>query len=130
MLRIATNAALKILRKRRGLPTVPLEPDPDDAPPHPQFIAPWQADPATLAQRHEIRDLLEGALHDLDEKYRVAFVLRDMEGLSIAETADALGISPANVKIRLMRARLMLRERLTQALGDPQKAVPPHDHDH
>jgi len=47
-------------------------------------------------------------------KYRVVFVLRDLEGLSIEETSQTLGLSPANVKVRLMRARLFLREALSQ----------------
>jgi RNA polymerase sigma-70 factor, ECF subfamily len=129
LLRIATNAALKILRQRRGRPTVPLDEESDAAAPHPEFIAPWQEDPAQLADRQEVRELLEEALQQVDEKYRVVFVLRDMEELSIDETAESLGLSAANVKIRLMRARLMLRELLTRKLGDANRAAPPHRHE-
>lgn len=133
LLRIATNAALKLLRKKRGLPTVSLEGSggqEDDAPlPHPEFIAPWQESPSDLAGRHEIRVLLDEALAALDEKHRVVFVLRDVEELSTEETAEVLGLSVANVKVRLMRARLMLRERLTRVLGDKEKQAPPHRHD-
>ena len=130
LLRIATNAALRILRKRRGHVSLDAVTESDESTPHPEFIAPWQEDPGDLASRHEVRQLLDEALQTLDEKYRVVFVLRDMEALSIEETAEALQISPANVKIRLMRARLMLRERLTRALGDPQRAAPPHPAHH
>jgi RNA polymerase sigma-70 factor (ECF subfamily) len=65
----------------------------------------------------------------LDEKHRAVFLLRDVEGLSVKETADALGLSEANTKVRLLRARLQLREQLTRALGDPDRrlAPPPHD---
>jgi RNA polymerase sigma-70 factor (ECF subfamily) len=56
------------------------------------------------------------------------FVLRDVAGLSVAETATALGISEANVKVRLLRARLALRERLTRALGDQSRRVPITSH--
>jgi RNA polymerase sigma-70 factor, ECF subfamily len=130
LLRIATNAALKVLRQRRSRPAVPLEDEALDGPtPHPEFIAPWQEDPALLADRQEIRELLEDALVQLDEKYRVVFVLRDMEEMSIEETAAALRLSAANVKIRLMRARLMLRELLTRKLGDAARAAPPHRHE-
>ncbi len=135
VLRIATNHALKVLRKRRGLPTVPLEAvaDPDDnyaTLPHPSYIAQWRENPEDLAQRAEVRQLVEQALTDLDDKYRVVFVLRDIEGLSIKETAAALGLSEANVKVRLLRARLQLRERLTQALGDEATRVfPTHAHE-
>jgi RNA polymerase sigma-70 factor, ECF subfamily len=129
LLRIATNAALKVLRQRRSHPTVPLQEETEASTPHPEFIAPWQEDPALLADRQEIRELLEEAMQQLDEKHRVVFVLRDMEELSIEETAAALQLSAANVKIRLMRARLMLRELLTRKLGDPNRAAPPHRHE-
>ncbi|MCI0701682.1 MAG: sigma-70 family RNA polymerase sigma factor, partial [Planctomycetia bacterium] len=96
VLRIATNHALKLLRKRRGLPTIPLanagEPEEGYADiPHPDFIAPWRDDPADLAARREVRELIDRALAELDEKYRVVFVLRDIEGFSIKETAESLG---------------------------------------
>lgn len=133
VLRIAANHALKLLRKRRGLPTVPLaEADPDDGyadVPHPEFIAPWRDDPADLAHRHEVRELVDRALAGLDDKHRAVFVLRDVEGFSVREAADVLGISEANVKVRLLRARLGLREALTRALGDEAaRLYPSHDH--
>jgi RNA polymerase sigma-70 factor (ECF subfamily) len=135
ILRIATNHALKILRRRRGLRTVPVEggDEADDryaTVPHPDFIAQWRDNPADLAQRAEVRRLLEEALAELDDKYRLVFVLRDIEGLSIKETAEALGLSEANVKVRLLRARLLLRERLTRTLGDEATRVfPTHAHE-
>ena len=114
VLRIAANHALKILRKKRGLPTVPLEStnDPEDSyarMPHPEFIARWRDSPECLAQRAEIRRLLDEVLEELDEKYRLVFLLRDVEELSTQETAEILGLTEANVKVRLLRARLMLR---------------------
>ncbi|MCU0704033.1 MAG: sigma-70 family RNA polymerase sigma factor [Fimbriiglobus sp.] len=131
-LRIAANHALKLLRKRRGLPTVPLlEVDEGYADlPHPQYIAPWRNDAGELASRREIRELIDQALAGLDEKYRTVFVLRDVEGFSVKETADLLGLSEANVKVRLLRARLALRELLTQTLGDDSARVRPHAHQH
>ena len=74
-------------------------------------------------QRNEIQRLLDDALAKLDEKHRLVFLLRDVEGLSVKETAEALGLSEANTKVRLLRARLQLREQLTQALGDPERRV-------
>jgi len=136
ILRIATNHALKILRKRRGLVTVPLETQGDSSGDdegfrRPEFIAQWRDDPADLAQQAEVKQLLREALEELDEKYRVVFVLRDIEGFSTQETAQMMGISVSNVKVRLLRARLQLRERLTRVLGDEstQMAVP-EDHQH
>lgn len=133
VLRIAANHALKLLRKRRGLPTVPLAgaggPDEGYADvPHPEFIAAWRDDPVELAGRREVRELIDRALAELDDKYRAVFVLRDVEGFSVRETADLLGISEANVKVRLLRARLALRERLTRVLGDESARVFPYLH--
>jgi RNA polymerase sigma-70 factor (ECF subfamily) len=133
VLRIAANHALKLLRKRRGLPTVSLD-EPDEGyagVPHPEFVAPWRDDPADLAQRHEVRELIDRALAELDDKYRAVFVLRDVEGFSVRETAALLGLSEANVKVRLLRARLALREKLTRVLGDESaRVVPDHGHGH
>jgi RNA polymerase sigma-70 factor (ECF subfamily) len=136
LLRIASHAALKVIRKRKGLETVSLEEateasEHSDSIPHPEFIADWRQSPEQLVRKHEIKRLLDEALAQLDEKHRLVFLLRDVEGLSIRETAEALDLSEANVKVRLLRARLQLRERLTQTLGDPATQVvrsPPHGH--
>lgn len=128
--RIATNHALKVLRKRRGLPTVPLaeESGDDAAVQRPEYIAPWAEDPAVAASRPETQALLDEALAALPENYRAVFVLRDVEGLSTEETAEALGLTPGNVKVRLLRARLALRERLTRTLGDAARRIEPKGH--
>ncbi len=131
VLRIATNFALKILRKQRGLPTVPFD-DLDESfatVPHPEYIAQWRDAPDSLVERAELRDFLDRAIAELDDKYRVVVVLRDIEDLSTLETADALGLSISNVKVRLLRARMQLRERLTRELGDAATQVQP-DHTH
>lgn len=133
--RIATHAALKVLRKRQGLDTVSLEqatePGQDtDTIPHPEYIADWRQSPEQLVHLNETRRLLEEALAQLDPKHRVVFLLRDVEGLSVRQTAEALGLTEANVKVRLLRARLQLRELLTRALGDPAKRLSPHSHSH
>ncbi len=131
LVRIATNFALKVLRKRRTMKSQPwdsAEVDDNEPLPHPQFIAPWKNEPMQVAQRNEVQQLLAGALGELGEKYRMVFVLRDVEGLSVEETADALDISLSNVKVRLLRARLMLREKLTRFFGDESTRVAPHDH--
>ena len=126
--RIATFAALKVIRKRKGLDTVSLEattePQEDyDSIPHPEYITDWKESPERLVERNETRRLLDVALGQLDEKHRLVFLLRDVEGLSVKETAAALGLSEANVKVRLLRARLQLRELLTRTLGDPARRV-------
>ncbi len=135
LLRIASHAALKVIRKRRGLDMVSLEgatEEEDDfgAVPHPEYIADWRQSPEQLVHRNEVQRLLEDALAKLDEKHRLVFLLRDVEGLSVKETADALGLSEANTKVRLLRARLQLREQLTHTLGDPGRRVVRSQHDH
>jgi RNA polymerase sigma-70 factor (ECF subfamily) len=128
LFRIATFAALKVLRKRKGLPTVSLEEatEPDSATqeiPHPEYIADWRQSPEELVGRRETSALLENALSQLSEKHRLVFLLRDVEGLSVREAAQALNLSEANIRVRLLRARLELREHLTRAFGDPMRAV-------
>jgi RNA polymerase sigma-70 factor, ECF subfamily len=135
LLRIATHAALKVIRKRKGLETVSLEeataPGEDyQSIPHPEYIADWKHSPEQLVHNNEVRRLLDEALEKLDEKHRLVFVLRDVEGLSVKETAEALRLSEANTKVRLLRARLQLREELTRTLGDPGRQVKRAEHAH
>jgi RNA polymerase sigma-70 factor (ECF subfamily) len=136
LLRIASHAALKIIRKRKGLDTVSLEESAEsneggDNIPHPEYIADWRQSPEELVHKNEIRRLLDEALAQLDEKHRLVFLLRDVEGLSVKETAEALGLTEANTKVRLLRARLQLRELLTRSLGDPERRlVRPIHHEH
>lgn len=132
--RIATNHALALLRKRATRRTVSYTEQRSDEGygdiPRPDVIAQWADTPDEIASRRETRRLVDKAMEELDEKYRLVFLLRDVEGLSTQETAEALGISPSNVKVRLLRARLMLRERLTRAFGDERTRVEAGDHDH
>jgi RNA polymerase sigma-70 factor (ECF subfamily) len=131
--RITTHAALKIIRKRRGLPTVSLDAATEEdetygSVPHPEYIADWRENPGELATRSETQRLIDEALAQLDEKHRLVFLLRDVEGLSVKETAETLKLSETNVKVRLLRARLQLREQLTRDFGDPASRQKPHVH--
>ena len=78
----------------------------------PRDFADWRELPSDVAERKEIREHIARALHELPGIYREIFILRDVEQVSIAEAAAILGISPPAVKVRLHRARLMMRERL------------------
>jgi RNA polymerase sigma-70 factor (ECF subfamily) len=131
--RVVTNAALKLLRTRRSRPAVSLDALGDDAEiPRPEFVADWREDPIRTVERRELRRVLDEAIAALPEIHRVVFVLRDVAGLSVAETAKELDISEANVKVRLLRARLALRERLTRKFGDESRRVevPRDGHEH
>ncbi len=133
VLRIATNHALKILRKKRTVKMVAMSQlsneDSYSDVPHPEFIAPWTHTADEIVQREEVQDELEKVLQELDEKYRLVFILRDIEGLSVRETAQALELTESTVKVRLLRARLTLREQLTRKFGDSLMAMTP-DHQH
>jgi RNA polymerase sigma-70 factor (ECF subfamily) len=83
----------------------------------PRDFADWHEIPSETLERKEVRQKLAEALASLGQIYREVFVLRDMQQLSIEETAKALGISTASVKTRLLRARLMLRDLLSPGLG-------------
>src|SRR5438876_1056718 len=83
----------------------------------PRDFADWREIPSETLERNEVRQMLAEALASLGQIYREVFVLRDMQQLSIAETAKTLGISTASVKTRLLRARLMVRDLLAPGLG-------------
>jgi RNA polymerase sigma-70 factor (ECF subfamily) len=109
--RVAYNASLDRLRERRALLQLPE--DEHDAPlPQPTALAPLPRSPEALLRDAETRQALEQAIAELPHAQRAAFLLRDVEGLTTAEAAEALGLSEANLKVRLHRARLRLRERL------------------
>ncbi len=111
--RIATNAALMHIRKRK--PTVSLDQELDENDlALPKTLVEWQPDLEQVALSGELQEALEAALMELSEPLRAVFLLRDVQGLSTAETAQALGISTSAAKVRLHRARLQLREILSQ----------------
>jgi RNA polymerase sigma factor (sigma-70 family) len=68
--------------------------------------------PENITIRNEMKQLLEKAIDSIPEKYRIIYILREVEGMSLREVIQCLNISESNVKIRLHRAKLMLKERL------------------
>jgi RNA polymerase sigma-70 factor (ECF subfamily) len=117
--RIALNEALGRLRRRR--PTVDIETfdstTRSDARVIPFPLMSPDMDPEQAAARQDVRRLLERAIDALPEPFRIVFVLRDVEELSIEETAAQLGLRPETVKTRLHRARRQLREALDAELA-------------
>lgn len=112
--RIGVNEALMLARKRRPEVDLELDPSPEQENlPMPQQFADWCCLPEGDLMDAEARQHLQQAIHNLPETLRVVFLLRDIEGLSIRETAEALNLSETNVKTRLLRARLQLREKLS-----------------
>ncbi len=121
--RIATNFALMKLRKDKR--TVLTDQDmetkfdnPDQMPVHE-----WKDLPLREMLSEEFRKHLDDAVNELPEIYRTVFVMRDLENMSIKETSQILGITDSNVKIRLKRARLFLRERLATYMNEYVKEV-------
>lgn len=110
--RIAYNAAMMRLRGRSPLAVAVELPAEDGSAPVPQQLFDWCCLPEQDFETAEARRELERAIQALPEKLRAVFTLRELEGLSTEAAAEALGISPENVKTRLHRARLWLRERL------------------
>ena len=108
--RIGTNTSLMKLRKKKQIfAELPDKPDLED-----KVFVDWSQDPSLNVQNEEIKKILDQAIGDLSEIYRSVFILRDLEHLSIKETGKILNISEENVKIRLRRARLFLRDKISQ----------------
>lgn len=122
--RIGYNAALMRLRKRQA-PTESLD-EPvttESGEQLPRELVDWGSIPDDLLLNAELRRVLDAALDTLPETLRSIFVLRDIEGLSTAEAAEALGLTETNAKVRLHRARLALRERLTEYFAGAERGV-------
>lgn len=112
--RIATNVSLMKLRKKR-LVFAELPENPDLGPRHEErIIVDWSQDPSFNIQNEEIKKIIDTAINQLSEIYRTVFILRDIEQLSIKETSKILDISEENVKIRLRRARMFLRDKISE----------------
>lgn len=105
------------IRKKHANIIEPIDHEDEEGNYKPRDFADWREIPSESLERKEVREMLAEALASLGEKYREVFVLRDMQHLSIEETARALRISIASVKTRLLRARLMLRDLLAPELG-------------
>src|SRR6266404_3453943 len=103
------------LRKQRKKPStvIELSIDRDEEGQLPIDVSDWRPNPEEQYKESELRDLLTALLMELRPALRVVFVMHDIEGQSLQETADALALSLAAVKTRSLRARLYLREQLT-----------------
>jgi RNA polymerase sigma-70 factor, ECF subfamily len=119
LIQITINEAKMKLRKdRRHLyESIEQGQQSDDGDYIPREFADWREIPSQALERRELRDALTRALESLPEKYRTILILRDVNHLSITETAQALGLSEANVKTRLSRARLQMRDALATGFG-------------
>jgi RNA polymerase sigma-70 factor (ECF subfamily) len=126
--RVVSNAALMKRRGRRHNVEVSLEsqlpqfhPDGRRVGDQTWLLADWSQNPENELLSLEMRTLLDRAVDALPEQYRAVLLLRDVEGLSCNEVAEAVGDSVSAVKSRLHRARMTLREEFTRRLGPDQK---------
>ena len=119
LFRITVNQALMELRKRRTTVDVSLdEPFRADEDLIPREVADGAPNPEELCRTSELGDILIKALQVLRPILRQVFVLRDLEGLSTDQTAEVLDVRPGTVKTRLRRARLQLRELLSEYFSE------------
>lgn len=117
LISIALNEARSRLRSQKNVKIESLDESPDgQGQVAPALLRDWREIPSDALERKEIRLLLQHAVADLPPIYREVFLLRDVEELSVNESAEALGITVASVKVRLHRARIMLQKKLVPQL--------------
>ena len=117
LISIVLNEARSRLRRKSAVKMESLD-EPQDEQGHvsPALLRDWREIPSEAVERGEVRVMLQQAISDLPPIYREIFLLRDVEELSIDESATALGISVSAVKVRLHRARMMLQKKLAPQL--------------
>lgn len=119
--RIATSNCIKKRRKSKFAPERELSLEeflPQDEAAVDRQVPAWATLPLEQVLNEELGRTLKQAIVEVPEKYRVVLVLRDIEGFNTEETAQILNLTPANVKVRLHRARLFLREKLKTYFTD------------
>jgi RNA polymerase sigma-70 factor, ECF subfamily len=115
LIRIAVNQSLTMLRKLRSAKEVSIDRDCQSGEDNlPIDLSDWAPNPEELYRAAELREILRDKLRQLHPRLRMAFVLRDIEGLSVEQTAEALNLSVGAVMARAWRARIQLRERLSK----------------
>ena len=113
--KVAASTCIKKRRKSKFAPEKELSLDeflPNEEAEKPDHLPEWALLPLDKLLNDELRDKINETILTLPKKYRLVMVLRDLEGFSTDETAQILNLSPSNVKVRLHRARLYLRDKL------------------
>jgi RNA polymerase sigma-70 factor (ECF subfamily) len=125
--RIATSACIKRRRRSKFAPDRELSLDefmPGDGDGVPREIPDWANVPLEQLLDEELAKTVKTGIDSLPDKYRMILLLRDIEGFSTAEAAQILDLTESNVKVRLHRARLYLRDRLKDYF-DHERTPPP-----
>jgi RNA polymerase sigma-70 factor, ECF subfamily len=117
LISITLNEARRRLRRQNTIRMESLDEPPEEGGKvSPALLRDWREIPSEALERREVRALLQKAIEELAPIYREVLVLRDIEELSVEETAGALAISISSVKVRLHRARIMLQKELAPKL--------------
>ena len=117
LISITLNEARNRLRRKSAVPMQSLDvPADEEGAVSPALLRDWREVPSEVLERGEVRSMIASAVETLPEIYRSVFVLRDVEELSVNETAEVLSLSVPAVKVRLHRARMMLQKQLAPQL--------------
>jgi RNA polymerase sigma-70 factor, ECF subfamily len=116
LISITINEARTRLRRQALVRMESLDQLNEDKGISPALLRDWREIPSEAIERDEVRNLIQQAIGQLPDIYRQVFLLRDVEELTISETAEALNISIPSVKVRLHRARMMLQRQLAPQL--------------
>ena len=122
--KVAASTCIKKRRKSKFAPDKELSLDefhPGNETEIPDHVPDWALMPLDKLLNHELSSTINQEILSLPKKYRLVIVLRDIEGFSTAETAQILSLSPSNVKVRLHRARLYLRDKLKGYFENDQR---------
>lgn len=126
--RIAANASLMKIRsrgQRRNIPLEEISQQLENKDWYPEVSRDWSQDAEKLVLHREMAERISRAIDELPEKYRVVFLLREVEEMSTHEVAEALGLSIPTIKTRLHRARLFLRQKLEHAFSETSLGTAP-----
>lgn len=122
LIRIAMNQSLMFLRKQRTVREVSIDNDfQSEEGDLPMDVPDWAPNPEQLYRAIELREILRNTLQELGPSLRVVFVLRDIEELSLEQTAEVLQLSIPAVKARSWRVRLQVRKRLSDYFNQTQE---------
>ena len=122
--KVASSTCIKKRRKSKFAPEKELSLDdyhPENQTEVPDHVPDWALMPLDKLLNQELSSTINQEILSLPKKYRLVIVLRDIEGFSTAETAQILSLSPSNVKVRLHRARLYLRDKLKGYFENDQR---------
>jgi RNA polymerase sigma factor (sigma-70 family) len=119
LIRIGINEALQRIKKNKNKSLQEFSAD-SGSQEHLQLPDPREMNPEKIAIGKEMKNLIESAIDTLPEKYRLIYVLKEVQGMETAEMCACLGITENNAKVRIHRAKILMKERLLQLSSDAE----------